>query len=121
MVNIGGSVNLMFDQDNKLINNTVKLIDSETKKEVLYALELMIVNMMAQQPKAPAPQTPDDGTDDNPELKQLSDMPELLSTKSKAGNFTEIIRQPIIIDQIKPEERGSKALGEYFNKLKTQL
>lgn len=123
MVNIGGSVNLMFDQDNKLINNTVKLIDNETKKEVLYALELMIVNMMAQKPKAPpepAPQTPD-SSKDNEEPKQLSAMPELLSKQSEAGNFTEIIRQPIIIDQIKPEERGSKALGDYFTKLKAQL
>ncbi|MGD9581840.1 MAG: hypothetical protein AB7V50_10740, partial [Vampirovibrionia bacterium] len=115
MVNITGSINLLFDQDNKLLNNTVKLIDNETRKEVFYAVELMILEMMTSQ------QVKEANKSGKAAIKQLSTTPELLSQQSTTGNFREVIKPAIIINQIKPEERGAKSLGDYFNKLKAQM
>ncbi|MEW5821165.1 MAG: hypothetical protein AB1782_13310, partial [Cyanobacteriota bacterium] len=150
-VNVAGSVHLAFDQDGKLIANTVKKITPTVKEDVLYAIELMIKHMMAQQ-KKDEPKKPDeekkpdeskkpDGenkTDDSkkPDETKKPDggltpmmyeeletlaMPELYSKKSEFGNFTELAKAPAISDPVDPTKRGAKALGNYFKKLQEQL
>ena len=136
-VNILGSLHLVFDKDNQLICKTVKKISPKVKENVLYSLELLIKDRMShQEPKAPPkePQGSDETEsqispspnpiprDDEGDL-QISTLavPELLSVKSELGGFTQIVRQPTIIDTVDHTKRGAKALGEYFSKLQEHM
>lgn len=116
-VNVLGSLNLTFNKDNKLVAKTFKEITPQVKEDVLYAIELMIQYMMAQAEKNQPPQDPDDMTG----LHKFQ-MPELLISKpSQLGNFTEVVKQPMLVDPVDPNKRGTKALGDYFKTLQAQM